>query len=313
MSRRGKELLTLACLALGVTACDRVSMLGRFLGGNLDALFRKPRTVERKITDVRTDARLAVLWVGHATVLVQMHDKFILTDPVFTSTVGQVSRRLVEPGLDAANLPPLDAVVISHMHFDHLSLGTLDLIEEKARVIVLPEGGTIYVPGARTATVEVPTFESWEHDGLRITAVPVRHNGWRYGMDAPWMETSYTGYVLEYRGQIVYFGGDTAYDETAFVRTRKRFPKIDLAVLPIAPVEPRDFMCRFHVDPHEALAAYRHLGARWMVPMHFDTFVNSLDEVGDAPRALRERMKADGLTGDDVAILEIGEQRVFRR
>ena len=310
-----RYVVPLLCLSLafGSAACERVATLGHFFAHNVDALFRSPRPVKHKLEDPRIDARLAALWVGHATVLIQLDDKLLLTDPVFTDTVGQFSKRLVEPGLAVESLPPLDAILISHMHFDHLSLGTLDLIEQKARAILLPEGGAVYVPGSAIPTFEIPTWSTWEHGGLRITSVPVRHRGWRYGGDEMWMNTSYTGYVIEYRGQTVYFGGDTAYAENAFRRTRARFPHIDLAILPIAPIKPRDFMCRFHVDPKEALAAFRNLGARWMLPVHYDTFVNSLDEVGEAPRELRRQMRARGLTSREVAILDFGEQRVFRR
>ncbi len=95
---------------------------------------------------VRRDARLAVLWVGHATVLIQMDDKLILTDPVFTATVGQLSKRMIEPGLDRANVPPVDAVLISHMHFDHLSLRSLEMLEKRIKRLYVPEGGLVYVP-----------------------------------------------------------------------------------------------------------------------------------------------------------------------
>jgi N-acyl-phosphatidylethanolamine-hydrolysing phospholipase D len=298
-------------IALAATGCDRLSMAGRFFAGNAGSFFSAPRPVAHKLSDPRAEARLAVLWVGHATLLVQLEDRFVLTDPVFTETVGQISRRLVEPGLDPDRLPTLDAVVISHMHFDHLSLGSLDRIEHRTRVILLPEGGAVYVPRSRRPTVELPTFTTWEDAGLRVTAVPVRHNGWRYAGDASWMTTSYTGYVIEYRGLTVYFGGDTAYDQAAFRRTRARFPRIDVALLPIAPIEPRDFMCRFHTDPAEALDAFRDLGATWMVPMHFDTFVNSLDALGDAPTELRRQMAARGLTEGEVALLQIGERRIL--
>ncbi|MEO5731828.1 MAG: hypothetical protein ABI134_24840, partial [Byssovorax sp.] len=83
------------------------------------ALFSTPAAVPNKITrPYRSDARLAVLWVGHATALLQMDDKLILTDPVFTQTVGEVSKRLVEPGLDPESVPRLDVTLISHLHFD---------------------------------------------------------------------------------------------------------------------------------------------------------------------------------------------------
>ena len=142
-----------------------------------------------------------------------------------------------------------------------------------------------------------------------MTAVPVRHNGFRYGLDGDWMTTLYTGYVIEYAGHTVYFGGDTAKTQ-AFRATAKRFPSIDVAILPIAPIHPREFMCRAHLDPAEAVEAFLDLRARYLVPMHYDTFVNSYDEVGEASRTLAEVARTRGL-GERLVALRIGEQRVL--
>jgi N-acyl-phosphatidylethanolamine-hydrolysing phospholipase D len=309
MSRQAA--LALLIFGTGIAGCDRVSLFTRFMTRNAATLARPMRPAPFKNENpARKDARLAALWVGHATVLIQLDDKFVLTDPVFTSAVGQFSKRMVEPGLAIEDLPPIDAALISHMHFDHLSLGTLDLIEHKLDVVYLPEGGAIYVPASEARTIELPTWHSYQIDGLRVTAVPVRHNGWRYAGDRSWMTKSYTGYVVEYRDLVVYFGGDTAYT-SAFRETARRFPRIDLAILPIAPMHPHTFMCRFHVDPKEALDAFRDLKARWMLPMHFDTFVNSTDEIGEAPRTLRKLLPKHQLDEQRVAILRHGEQRVF--
>lgn len=310
---------SVACFMLGLGlilvlgGCERAALIAGFVGRNFASLGRPMDHVPARVTEpVRPEARLAALWVGHATVLLQMDDKFILTDPVFTDTVGQISKRLVEPGIAVEHLPRIDAVLVSHMHFDHLSLGSLDLIEDRVRRVYLPEGGAVYVPSSRVRTIELPPWQAHEVGGLRVTAVPVRHLGFRYAGDRAWMTKSFTGYVIEYRGLTVYFGGDTAYTRS-FAATGRRFPGIDLAILPIAPIHPRSFMCRAHTDPHEALTAFRDLGAEHMLAMHFDTFVNSLDEFGEAPRALRALLPAHGLDEGRVAVLAHGEQRVFVR
>src|SRR5262245_3188738 len=214
---RGLAWIT-ALLAATTLSCG---LPGSIFTGNAAAMFGVPRAVPNKVRHpYRPDARLAVLWVGHATVLIQLDDKLILTDPVFTDTVGQASKRIVEPGLDPSDPPPVDAVVISHMHFDHLSLGSLSMIEPKIRALLVPQGGLVYVPNYTFDTIEVPTWTSWSHGDLRITSVPVRHSGYRYGADAAWMTTSFTGYVIEYHGLSVYFGGDTAYQRAHFEDTR---------------------------------------------------------------------------------------------
>src|SRR6202023_427962 len=103
-------------------------------------------------------------------------------------------------------------VVISHVHMDHLSPESLLAIQGKTRQLLVPPGALVYVPDAPTPTRELATWQAWEKDGLRITAVPVRHVGGRYGLDQLWMTAAFTGYVVEYHGIVVYFRGDTAYD-----------------------------------------------------------------------------------------------------
>ncbi len=275
-------------------------------------MFSTPRPLARRIEQPRRDdARLAVLWVGHATALVQMDDRFVLTDPFFTSSAGEVSVRLQEPGLDPANLPPLDAVVVSHMHFDHLSLGSLDAIEGKTRRLLVPRGGTVYIPNYAFEVRELSTWASFEERGLRVTAVPVKHVGFRYGIDAAWMTDTFTGYVFEYHGLTVYFAGDTAYDGDRFRATAAVFPRIDLALIPIAPIHPRQYMDATHVDPAEALRAFLDLGARTMVPIHFDTLVNGFDAPGEARATLQREMRRRGLGEDRIRILPIGGQAVI--
>lgn len=309
--RRSLAIVLLALGALALPAC-RLGNAGVRGVGALFASPEKPPNGQNK-QPVAKDTRLGVLWVGHATALVQIDDKVILTDPVFTSTVGQLGSRLVEPGIDAKDVPPIDAVLISHMHFDHFSFGSLEMIERKVRALLLPSGGMTYLSDDFSFPAwELHTWQAWEKDGLRVTAVPVEHVGFRYGIDDAWMTASFTGYVVEYHGMKVYFGGDSAYDQRNFVETGARFPKLDVALIPIAPIEPRDFMRRTHMDPREALQAFIDLGAARMVPIHYDTFVNSTDRPGDALAALSAAQKVQFVgAGRTVTPLAIGERRAF--
>ncbi len=276
------------------------------------ALFSTPTVVPNKITrPYRSDARLAVLWVGHATALLQMDDKLILTDPVFTTTIGEVSKRLVEPGIDPESVPPLAVTLISHLHFDHLSLGSLSLLERKIAMLIVPRKGLIYVPDYPFESRELPTWSTWESGGLRVTAVPVKHSGYRYGIDRAWMDQSYTGYVIQYHGLTVYFGGDTAYDRENVAATAARFPSIDLALLPIAPIHPRTHMEDKHIDPKEAVQVFQELKARILVPIHFGTFINSEDAPGEPIAALRLVAKKSKLDPRALQVLTQGEQRVL--
>ena len=293
-----------------LSACVPIRILGR----NVDALVHTPRPIPGRIrAPRRDDARIAVLWVGHATTLVQIDDRFVLTDPVFTETVGAgFSRRLVEPGLAVVDLPRIDAAVVSHLHFDHLSLASLDAIEPKVDALLAPAGALAYIPPYRFPVDEVPTWQSVERGGVTVTAVPVHHPGFRYGADEAWKTKAATAWVFSYHSLDVYFGGDTAYDREAFAATRRRFPRLVLAVLPIGPVDPPSFARPTHMDGREAVRAFVDLGAAHMIPIHYDTFAHGIDPPGYAVEVLRRAMTAEGLSDDRVHVLPIGGQLVLR-
>ena len=298
--------------ALFLTSCNAIRSTVNATGRNISGMFISPEKIPVKISNPsRTDAGLAVLWIGHATCLIQIDDKFILTDPNLTSTVGQFSKRKIEPGIDYKNLPHLDLVLISHMHIDHLSPGSLDLIKDKIDNLLVPQQGLVYIPDFDFGMSELPLGKTWEKDGLQVTAVPSIHNGWRYGVDGDWMKKSYTGYIIKYNGKTVYFAGDTAYDSTNFVEIGHKFPQIDLALVPIAPINPREFSGLRHTDPIEAVKIYRDLNARFLIPMHYGTFPESLDEPGEAIAKMNQAMQENGLSTDQVKILSIGEQKIL--
>src|SRR5262249_14870195 len=187
--------LALVLLTASLAACDTGAVVMR----NVAELAHAPAPAPHRITHpYRPAARLAVTCVRHATALVQIDDKFVLTDPVFNEMAGEFSRRVVEPGMRPEDLPHVDAVVISHLHPDHLSTASLEMIERKVGFLVVPEMGTLHVPDFSFETVELRAWQSFERGGLRITATPVRHTGFRWGVDAGWMDAGYTGYVIEH-------------------------------------------------------------------------------------------------------------------
>ena len=288
--------------------------MGGIIGRNVAQAFRATAPPPFHVkSPVRSEARLAVLWVGHATVLLQLDDKLILTDPILSRTAGGLSKRLVAPGLRAEEMPPLDAVVISHMHYDHLSNDSLRSLDARRKMaaLILPPDGLGYAARVRCPRVELDRWNTWEHDGLRITAVPTDHVGWRYGYDRRRPLRSFTGYVLEYHGLRVYFAGDTAWNPRDFQAVRDRFGPIDLALLPIGPIEPRAMMQRTHIDPRQAVDAFELLEASWMVPIHYDTFINSMDAPGAVRAALLAELPRLGERASHVVLLGIGEQRVL--
>lgn len=295
-------------------SCTAILSTSNSVGSSVSALLSSPKRIENKIIDpIRDDARLAVLWVGHATLLIQIDDKFILTDPVFTETTAFISKRLIEPGIEVENLPNIDVALISHLHADHLSLGSLDMIESKVKELLVPQEGLVYIPNYDFESNELKTWHTWEKDGLKITSVPVLHNGMRYGIDSGWLDSSYTGYVIQYNGITVYFGGDTGYEigTTIFEQSAKIFTNIDLAILPIAPIHPREYSKGRHTDPADAIKIMSELNAKRMMPMHFDTFAESYDTLGEAESTMRAQMIQNNLSKNEILLFGIGDQKVI--
>ncbi len=261
-------------------------------------------------TPMIPNAHLVVGWVGHATVLVQMDDKLIITDPLFTSTIGMLVTRFVKPGLDPSILPKIDLTLISHMHFDHLSYGSLDELPKDGD-LVIANGLARYVPQfGFKETVMLQPWQSFEDDSLHVTAVPVQHFNGRYGFDRAWLaNTGYTGYVVEYDSIVVFFAGDTGYDPEIFKEIGRRF-KIDLALIPIAPGG-RGLGSYVHASPLGAVKILEDVGAKYMVPIHFGTMA-----YGSAPNpaaqleALQQAALQEGVA-DRIIPLQVGQQRVL--
>jgi N-acyl-phosphatidylethanolamine-hydrolysing phospholipase D len=262
-------------------------------------------------TPILQNPTLAVSWVGHATVLIQIHDKIVITDPFLTNTMGLVAKRFVKAGLDPTLLSRVDATIISHIHFDHFDYGSLDMLPKNG-ILAVPEGAAEYTPDFGFKEVfEMKQWDVVERDGVRITAVPVQHFTGRYGFDGAWLGTlGYTGYVIEVDGITVFFAGDTGYNAELFKEIGRRF-KIDLALIPIAPGSGGGLGSRIHANPAGALMIYRDLGAKYMMPMHFGTLFYGSDSNPNEPiNRLKELAAREGLS-DRIVGLEIGEQRVL--
>ncbi len=253
--------------------------------------------------EVRSGA-IGITFVGHATVLVEIDGVTILTDPVLSQRLFLV-KRLVSPGLPQGGLPKLDLVLVSHGHHDHLDLpthrrlrkhGTIALVAEKLADLVDDVG--------YRRVVEMPWGQQFEHRGVKVTALRVNHWGTRGVFPDG---RGYTGFLIEGKSGSVFFPGDTAY--TPLFREYGEQFQIDVAILPIGAYSPPSFR-RVHMNPEDALRAFLDLGATYLVPIHWGTFVLSYEPPEEPPRWIRQLAKAAGLD-DRLALLEHGEGRVF--
>jgi N-acyl-phosphatidylethanolamine-hydrolysing phospholipase D len=225
------------------------------------------------------DATLSVVWVGHATVLIRLGHRFVLTDPNLGGSLW-IQPRVTPASLTPEELPPVQLVLLSHLHIDHFDTWTLNRMPASTEV-VFPPGADSYMSAIRQVTKEsLPFGQTLERGGVKITSVPVMHAGGRYLIDALWNK-SFAGYIIEADGKRIFFAGDTGYDKTAFIEIGKRFPGIDLALIPIAPAKGGNVN---HADPKEALDIFRDVGARYMIPIHFEAYA-SMAVPYEQPRA----------------------------
>lgn len=137
------------------------------------------------------------------------------------------------------------------------------------------------LPKDRYAVTELATWQSFQAAGLDVTAVPAVHDGGRPLHDSASHSRSFTGFLLRYHGLSVYYPGDTAFQSDIFTDVYRRFGPVDMALLPIGPIEPPSLMQKTHMNPAQAIQAAELLHAGTMLPVHFETFVNSLDRASE--------------------------------
>lgn len=241
----------------------------------------------------------AVTFVGHSTVLLQWKGVNVLTDPNFVRRV-LVPKRLVEPGIPVHELPPLDLILVSHAHFDHLVKPSLRKLSKDVPVVVPAGLGELISPLGFRRVYELQWWEAWEADGIRVIHVPSNHWGRRTPRDR---ERGYGGFVVERQGHHAYFAGDTAYFK-GFTEIGHAFP-IDVALIPIGGYRPPSFR-RVHCNPEDALQAFEDMRADYMIPIHWGTFRLSYEPV-DEPVTWLARLSAHNGFDGRVRILQHGQ------
>lgn len=254
---------------------------------------------------------LRVTWIGHATALVQAPGLTLLTDPVWSVAAGPTGRlgpRRVRPaGIPLEALPPIDVVLLSHNHYDHLDVPTLRALAVRHQPrIYTPLGNAAFlaragVPGARD-------LDWWETandpSGAAITATEVRHFSGRGLFDRD--RTLWCGFHVRAPGGDVYFAGDTGFGPH-FAETRRRLGAPRLALLPIGAYLPRAIMQPVHLDPDEAVEAHLALGAASSVAIHWGSFRLTAEGVDDPPRRLAVALGRAGIDPGAFRVLEHGE------
>ncbi len=259
--------------------------------------------------------RIAATFIGHSTFLVQVGGVCVLIDPIWSKRCSPVffagPRRVRRPGQGLDALPGVNLLLVTHNHYDHMDLPTLRRVRARwAPPVATGLGNARHLAKADIrSAVELDWWQSTELAGARVTYVPAQHFSARGLYDRN--RCLWGGFVVEAGGAVVYFAGDSGYCPH-FAEIGRRFPRIDLALLPIGAYEPRWFMRQQHVDPEEAVRAHLDLGARRSLGMHFGTF-QLTEEAIDAPvLALRQARAQAGVAEADFDVLAFGETREYK-
>ena len=269
-----------------------------------------PSLFERRTGERRTPefpdllpGQVALTWIGHASFLLQAPGVNLLIDPNWSRWL-KVIKRMREPGLELHALPDIDAVLITHAHFDHLDKRTLRKVASEQPIVVPRHVGNLVHGLGFDRVHELEVWQSMQLGPVKVTMTPAHHWGARMLADS---HRGFGGFLIEVEGRSILHCGDSAYFP-GFAEIGKRLP-VEIALLPIGAYDPPSGR-EVHMTPEDALRAFVELGAQTFVPMHYGTFRLSFEPPWEPPSRLIECAGAEGLL-DRVCFLREGEPRVF--
>jgi L-ascorbate metabolism protein UlaG (beta-lactamase superfamily) len=273
------------------------------------ALTRRTGTTRKPVLTRQGD--MGVTFIGHSSFFLQIGGKNLLVDPNFARWIF-ILKRLRKPGLRLRDLPAIDAVLISHAHFDHLHRPSLRAIAQLSRrksgkrpTIIVPHHVRDLVSDLGFGRiVELDWWQSLQLGNVEITHTPAQHWGARIVRD---MHRGYGGYVIRSGKHSVYHAGDTAYFSGFREIGQRLHPEI--ALLPIGAYHPDSYRA-VHTSPEDALQAFVDLGSRWMVPMHYGTFRLSYEPIEEPVQRLGANARQRGIE-KKICVLEEGVTKFF--
>jgi len=256
----------------------------------------------------------ALTWLGHATFLINLDGKTILTDPFLTEYATGIPpfgpKRATPPALNIGELPQIDILVVSHNHYDHLDAETVEALPKKDRIhVIVPLGlGAFFTERGYPLVTELDWYDTTEVGGIVVTATPSIHHSGRNLFDRN--ATLWAGYAFKTNRKQVFFCSDSAYGPV-YAEIARMIGPVDYALLPIGVYEPRRRMKSHHMNPADTLMVAQDLHANTVVAMHWGTIRLSDEPFEEPPRRFREIADENGYTEGTAWILKIGESRLL--
>jgi L-ascorbate metabolism protein UlaG (beta-lactamase superfamily) len=254
--------------------------------------------------------QLALTFVNHSTFLVESTAVRVLTDPVWVDRASPVQwagpARAHAPGIPFDQLPPIDVVLVSHNHYDHMDLTSLRRLQARCAprfVTTLGNKAFLEARGLRRVT----ELGWWDTDDF-IRATPAQHFSARTPFDRN--RTLWAGFLCAFGERRLFFAGDSGY-YTHFAAIRARLGPVDVSLIPIGAYEPRWFMSAAHMNPDDAVRAHLDLGSPLSVAMHFGCFQLTDEGIDEPVHDLRQALQARGVPASAFRVLNPGETLVI--
>jgi L-ascorbate metabolism protein UlaG (beta-lactamase superfamily) len=242
-----------------------------------------------------------IVWLGHASFLIQIDGKKIITDPCLTAP--PFYERLVDLPVKVEALKP-NYLLVSHAHYDHLGTDALSKFDKALALIPLNMSETINDLNPKIKTQEAGWYQQYDiNETFEIFFMPSRHWHRRGAFDTN--KILWGSYIIKTKEKTIYFSGDSAYSKH-FKDTALLFPSIDIALVPIGAYSPRKLMEANHMNPQEALKASNDLNANIIIPMHYGTF-----DLGDEPLGEPESVFREIGEKENIRFLDVGEIMLF--
>jgi len=268
-----------------------------------DEVVREIRLDWRKFTE---EGDCALMFMRHASLAVRDMDRVLLVDPVFSGIFTIKDFSPIVSGLD--DMPPPDHVLITHGHYDHLHVPTLETLDPGTHVVTPLGYDAIFEDLGMHNRTRLDWFQEFRDGGLTVTLLPCSHWTMRNPFTGP-NRSLWGSYLLQgASGRTIYVSGDTGYFDR-FGEIGREWD-IDLAVISLGAYEPRWFMRESHLNPEEAVRAFRELGAKQVLVVHWGTFRLGDEPVHLPPLEMRKEMKKAGCE-DRLIMLEHGQTLIL--